>query len=102
MAFGGMGTLSWLMNRDVTSPDPGRLDSYRKNHLQMPSPWRQGALNAVVWDDVFALAVPTITRAQAPTTPAVIGVRGITLSLIADKPLVVYRGGDRLEQQPNW
>ncbi|HWO51554.1 MAG TPA: phage portal protein [Ornithinibacter sp.] len=102
MAFGGMGTLSWLMNRDVTSPDPGRLDSYRKNTLHMPSPWQHGALNTVVWDDVFSLAVPTITRAQAVTIPGVTRGRGIIIQLIADKPLVAYRGGDRLETQPNW
>ena len=102
MAFGGIGTLSWLMGRDATSPDPGRLESYRKNRLQMPSPWQQGALSQLVWDDLFAAAVPTITRAQAMTIPAVARGRGIILSLIADKPLVDYRAGVRLDPQPGW
>jgi hypothetical protein len=43
-----------------------------------------------------------MTRAQAMTIPGVARGRGIILSLIADKPLVDYRGGERLDPQPTW
>lgn len=102
MAFGGLGTLAWIESRTASTPDPGRLDSYRKNALQMPSPWQTGALSQVAWADVFGLATPMMTRGQAMSIPGVARGRGIILSLIADKPLKVYRGGAQLDPQPTW
>lgn len=102
MAFGGLRTLGWIQSRTPATPDPGRLESYRKTSLSMPSPWQTGALSQIAWADVFGTAVPLMTREQAMTIPGVIRGRGIILSLIADKPLVDYRGGDRLDPQPTW
>jgi hypothetical protein len=68
----------------------------------MPSPWQTGALSPIVWDDVFGLSLPQMSRDQAMTIPGVARGRGILLSLIADKPLIGYRGSDALETQAPW
>lgn len=103
MALAPLKTLAWLSGRPAASPDRGRLDSYRKHSVSMPSPWQQGpALQQLVWSDIFGEALPTMSRAEAMTIPGVKRARGIILSLIADKPLVAYRGGERLEPQPTW
>ncbi|WP_457100319.1 hypothetical protein [Microbacterium sp. P5_E9] len=104
MGFGGLGTLAWLNSRSesVTSPNPGRLTSYRKNRISMPSPWQQGSLTAIPYAEVFGLAGVLITRDQAMSIPGVQRGRGILLSLIADKPLIGYRGSDELPVQPLW
>lgn len=105
MAFGGIGTLAWIQGRQgITTPDPGRLDSYRKNPISMPSPWQQqsGNLTQLAWSDIFGAQLPVITREQAMTIPGVARGRGILLSLIADKPLIQYRASDRIPNQPTW
>lgn len=104
MGFGGIGTLAWMQGRSrLEAPDPTRLEGYRKNRLAIPSPWSTGSPNRIAWQaEVFGAAIPILTREQAMTIPGVARGRGIILSLIADKPLVAYRGGDRLEPQPTW
>jgi hypothetical protein len=102
MAFGGLNTLGWIQGRTPATPDPGRLDSYRKNALSLPSPWQTGALSQIAWADVFGTSIPAMTRDQAMSIPGVARGRGIILSLIADKPLVDYRGSERLDPQPSW
>lgn len=70
--------------------------------LTMPgNPWQTGALNELVWNDLFS-GVGTLTREQALTIPGVVRGRGILLSLLADKPLVDFIGSDRAPVQPNW
>lgn len=102
MGFGGFSTLSWLQGRDTTSPDPGRLESYRHNRISIPSPWQTGTLSPLAWNDVFGEAIPIVTRAQAMSIPGVARGRGIILSLIADKPLVSYRSTGRVDPQASW
>lgn len=103
MAFGGSNTLAWITRRDgLSTPDPGRLQSARKQTLHMPSPWQSGSLSPLLWSDIFGSALPFLTRQQAMSIPGVARGRGIILSLIADKPLVAYRGSDRLEPQHPW
>lgn len=70
--------------------------------MSFPSPWQSGSLNPLLWDDIFGDAFPQMSRDQAMTIPGVARGRGILLSLLADKPLVDYKGGDRIEDQPNW
>lgn len=55
-----------------------------------------------MWDDLFGLANPVMTRDQAMTIPGVARARGILLSLIADKPLIDYAGDGRADPQPRW
>jgi hypothetical protein len=106
MAFGGLGTLAWMQGRrSLETPDPDRLDSYRKNPIAIPSPWAtrdRSTINQIAYADIFGAYAPQITRSQAMSIPGVARARGILLSLIADKPLVAYRSGDRLEVQPTW
>ena len=98
-----MGTLGWLQSRPQSpAPDPGRLREYRKNRISVPSPWQQGTPNQIAWNDIFGLAGKAISRDEAMSIPGVARGRGILLSLIADKPLVSYRGSDRLDPQPPW
>jgi hypothetical protein len=70
--------------------------------MSFPSPWQSGSLNPLLWDDIFAGAFPQMSRDQAMTLPGVARGRGILLSLIADKPLVQYRGSARIDDQPRW
>ena len=94
--------IHWLNSRrDVDATNTGRPVSGR-DRLALPSPWQSGALSPIVWEDVFGLALPTITREQAMTIPGVARARGILLSLIADKPLVGYVGNVELDPQPLW
>lgn len=103
MGFGGIGTLAWLQARPVSpQADPSRLTQYRHNRLAIPSPWQEGSLTPLPWADIFGLAGGILGRDQAMSIPGVARGRGIILSLIADKPLVAYRGSDRLEPQPTW
>lgn len=104
MAFGGLRTLGWIQDRTAATPDPGRLESYRKNSISIPSPWQSGrAINQIPWQaEVFGTAVTLITRDQAMTIPGVARGRGIILSLIADKPLKDYRGPEPMDPQPSW
>jgi hypothetical protein len=74
----------------------------RSHGLSIPSPWQTGSLSQIVWNDVFGLSTQIMTREQAMTIPGVARGRGILLSLIADKPIVAYRGSDRVEPQPLW
>lgn len=99
-AFDGV---SWLTRRDgVASPHRGGVGGHPRNRLSMPNPWQTGSLSPVLWDDLFGLATPFLTRQQAMTIPGVARGRGILLSLIADKPLIAFRGTDRLGPQPLW
>lgn len=72
-----------------------------RNRLSFPSPWQSGSLSPILWEDIFG-TVPQMSRDQAMTIPGVARGRGILLSLIADKPLVQYRGADRITEQPGW
>jgi hypothetical protein len=67
-----------------------------KGEVGIRSPWA-GDLTRIVVDDLVSLfedAVGTecLTRAQAMQLPGVYRARGILLSLIADKPLLAWRG----------
>lgn len=65
------------------------------------NPWQLGSLNALVWNDLFE-HVGLLTREQALQIPGVARGRSILASLLCDKPLVSYRGSDRLDPQPLW
>lgn len=71
------------------------------------SPLSQGDLTKVVWSDVFGTAPTVITREEALAIPAVHKARAVLLSLIADKPLRVFRRNDDesstpIAPQPAW
>jgi hypothetical protein len=107
MAFGGFGTLAWVTAHGAAgtaSPlDPGRRDPLSKQRLHMPSPWQSGRqLTQLPWVDLFGVQLDLITRDQAMTIPGVARGRGIILSLIADKPLIAFRAGERLPSQHSW
>jgi hypothetical protein len=68
------------------------------------SPWAPPHnLQSFVVADVFGSDfVAPITRADALSVPAVAKARGILHSLIDTRPLVAYKGADRLVNQPTW
>lgn len=73
-----------------------------RGRVALKSPWDVRSLNPVVFADLFGTDLDQMSRAQAMTIPGVVRGRGILLSLIADKPLVQYRGSDRITDQPAW
>lgn len=73
-----------------------------RNRLSFPNPWQSGSLNPLLWSDIFGDAMPMMTRDEAMTIPGVSRGRGILLSLIADKPLVQFRGSTRIPDQSPW
>ena len=92
-----LATAAWINGHSVTAAGPSG-----RGKLQMPSPWQTGSLSQLAWEDIFGTALPYLTRQQAMSIPGVARGRGIIISLLADKPLIDYRGSDRLETQPNW
>lgn len=70
--------------------------------VDIASPFSAGQLNTIVWSDVFGTAPTVITREEALAIPGVHKARAVLLSLIADKPLMVYRDEALLDPQPAW
>jgi hypothetical protein len=68
------------------------------------SPYAQPShLHPLVVSDIFGSDfVAPITKADALSVPAVAKARGILHSLIDTRPLVAYKGADRLVNQPTW
>jgi hypothetical protein len=66
------------------------------------SPWTTTQLNQVVIRDIFGEDFIPVTKADALSVPAVSKARGILHSLIDTRPLIAFRGAERLATQPTW
>jgi hypothetical protein len=67
------------------------------------SPWTTTQLNQVVLRDIFGEDyVAPVTKADALSIAAVSKARGILHSLIDTRPLVAFKGSERLATQPTW
>jgi hypothetical protein len=75
--------------------------TYPRN-IEVRSPWTVGALNPLVWNDIFGTETMWVSRGEAMTVPGVVKGRSVLVSLIADKPLIAYRDEERLDPQPRW
>jgi hypothetical protein len=75
-----------------------------KTRLSILSPFQeQSILPQLVAMDIFGPGVELpLSRLVAMQIPAVVKARAILHSLIATRPLVAYRGEDRLDPQPTW
>jgi hypothetical protein len=71
-------------------------------NLEIRSPWTVGALNPLVWNDIFGTATQWVSRPEAMTIPGVHRGRATLLSLIADKPLRAFRLDELIDPQPRW
>jgi hypothetical protein len=94
-----LATAAWLeRSGDATIADPRSS----RGRVAMRSPFQTGSLSPLLWNDLFGLALPMMNRQQAMTIPGVSRARGIILSLIADVPLVDYKGDVPTDPQPAW
>jgi hypothetical protein len=66
------------------------------------SPFAAGQLQSIVWSDIFGQSTEIMTREEALAIPGVHKARAVLLALIADKPLVAYKGEERMPTQPTW
>lgn len=66
------------------------------------SPWSTTQLSTVVLGDILGTESLPVTRAEAMSVPAVAKARHLICSVLARRPLVAYRGDERLAQQPAW
>lgn len=84
--FGGFGASS------ASVPSPSAVSS----------PWAEGSLSPILASDIFGIDVAPVTRDEAMRVGAVVKGRAVLHSLITPRPLVAYRGTERLETQPTW
>lgn len=61
-----------------------------------------GALQKIVWSDIFDHAPDIATRAEAMAVPAVAKARNLLVTLLADRPLVALDRDGELDEQPAW
>ena len=93
-------------------PSMGRLTdalALRRNteaygtRLELESPWSDNDhLNTITWNELYPGAPLPLTRAEAMAVPAVARARHMIAGTIARFPLVSYRYGEPLDDQPAW
>lgn len=66
------------------------------------SPFSEGSLSPLIASDIFGVDVAPVTRDEALRVGAVVKGRAVLHSLITPRPLVAYRGSERLAVQPTW
>jgi len=78
--------------------------AYGGTRMQVESPWADNDhLERITWDELYpGAAGVALTRAEAMAVPAVARARHLIAGTIARFPLVAYRAGDPLEDQPAW
>lgn len=78
------------------------VDDVDRWRLELGSPWADGQLSAIVWDDLYTADSRPITRAEAMRVPAVAAARHRIVTGIAAMPLRAFRDGVKLDDQPVW
>lgn len=71
-------------------------------HRGIRSPWTQGQLETVVWNDILGGEAQIVTRSQAMRVPAVAKARHILCNHLSRTPLRALQGEDLLAEQPSW
>lgn len=99
-----MGILSWLGVRqtlaDTQRAVPGAVV---KSQLGVLSPFQNSVLPQIITADLWGEdAQLPLTRLEAMRIPSVVKARALLHSLIASRPLVAYRGNERVDPQPTW
>lgn len=66
------------------------------------SPWQEGQLASVPWQDVFGDVAKRMTRVEAMKIPGVTKARAVLHSLVVSRPWVALNAAGRLAEQPAW
>lgn len=74
----------------------------RVGKASIVSPWSEGALQGLVWNDILGGSILPITRAEAMSLPAVVVGRARIIAALAGRPLRAVRGGEVFPDQPSW
>jgi hypothetical protein len=74
----------------------------RAAYLATKSPYSEGQLSPILASDIFGIDVSPVTQQEAMRVPGVAKGRAVLHALIASRPLVAYRGTEKLADQPSW
>lgn len=75
------------------------------NPSAISSPWTEGALNSIVWADIFGEDMPRpVSRAEAMAVPALARARNLICTVTSRLPLEALEGPNALPKatQPTW
>lgn len=94
--------LSWLGFRDPSAYAVQNVTA-GSGIAGIASPWSGPShLASVIVDDIFGIKTTALTRREAMQIPAVKKARDLICLTLARYPLVAYKDGVKLEEQPTW